>query len=88
MTEKLANTAKTKHSVKKGVSRRKALGIVGGATGALLASTRLAAPQVRKKVKLTYWNWADNPNHQKIPTLLSGTVVPAQEKPDCAQLVG
>jgi multiple sugar transport system substrate-binding protein len=25
-----------------------------------------SAPAVRKKVKLTYWNWADNPVHQKI----------------------
>lgn len=48
-----------------GISRRAALTGMA-ATGALLASSKLAAPQVRKKVKLTYWTWADNPNHQKI----------------------
>ena len=26
----------------------------------------VAQPAVRRKVKLTYWNWADNPTHQKI----------------------
>jgi multiple sugar transport system substrate-binding protein len=50
------------------ISRRKALGLIGVAGGALLTVTpaKIASPQVRKKVKLTYWNWADNPNHQKI----------------------
>lgn len=59
---------KTKTAAKGGISRRKALGVAGGAAVALAASTKLAMPQVRKKVKLTYWNWADNPNHQKIST--------------------
>jgi multiple sugar transport system substrate-binding protein len=48
------------------MTRRKALGVLGGAAGALLAGRGFAAPAVRKKVKLNYWNWADNPNHQKI----------------------
>lgn len=54
------------------VSRRKALQMMGAAGGALLAGSTgaeaqtVAAPAVRRKVKLTYWNWADNPPHQKI----------------------
>ncbi len=53
------------------VSRRKTLQLLGAA-GALAVSAstsamaQVAAPAVRKKVKLTYWNWADNPPHQKI----------------------
>jgi multiple sugar transport system substrate-binding protein len=50
------------------ISRRHAIGVVGAAAGAAIASPKLAFPNVRKKVKLTYWNWADNPNHQKIST--------------------
>jgi len=57
-----------------GVSRRKALKALGAAGiaaagGSLLGATSSAvaqAPAVRKKVKLTYWNWADNPVHQSI----------------------
>src|SRR4029079_11147846 len=54
-------------------SRRRALRTIGAAgvaasgalaPGNLLAQT--AAPSVRKKVKLTYWGWADNPVHQKM----------------------
>jgi len=38
-----------------------------GATALGQAATAIAqAPAVRKKVKLTYWNWADNPVHQSI----------------------
>ena len=53
------------------VSRRKALQMMGAASGALLAGStgavaQVASPAVRRKVKLTYWNWADNPPHQKI----------------------
>lgn len=53
------------------MSRRKALALMGAAGGALIAAgpgalAQVAAPAVRKKVKLTYWNWADNPVHQKI----------------------
>ena len=50
------------------ISRRKTLQMMGAAGGALFAgaSGALAQPAVRKKVKLTYWNWADNPPHQKI----------------------
>lgn len=53
------------------LSRRKTLKMMGAAGGALLAGStgamaQVAAPAVRKKVKLTYWNWADNPPHQKI----------------------
>ncbi len=62
-----------------GVSRRKALKLIGAAGlaaagapllgGAPAASAQaVSAPAVRKKVKLTYWNWADNPVHQKIST--------------------
>ena len=62
-----------------GVSRRKALKLIGAAGVAAAGGTLLggapaamaqtaAAPAVRKKVKLTYWNWADNPVHQKIST--------------------
>jgi len=51
-------------------SRRKTLQMIGAAGGALAAGVSGAwaqsAPAVRKKVKLTYWNWADNPVHQKI----------------------
>ena len=54
--------------------RRKALRMIGaagiaaaGATALGQAATAIAqAPAVRKKVKLTYWNWADNPVHQSI----------------------
>ena len=52
---------------KRAMSRRKALdaarrggGAAAGGT-ARRGATRRAAPAVRKKVKLTYWNWADNP---------------------------
>jgi multiple sugar transport system substrate-binding protein len=53
------------------LSRRQALAMMGAASGALIAGKRSAAaqsPAVRKKVKLLYWNWADNPNHLKITT--------------------
>ena len=67
--------AKTKPSrTRAGISRRKALRMIGAAGAAVAGSTLLgkaatavaqtAAPAVRKKVKLTYWNWADNPVHQ------------------------
>ncbi len=52
------------------ISRRKALGLIGASGAALLAghskASAQASPAVRKKVKLQYWNWADNPTHQKI----------------------
>jgi multiple sugar transport system substrate-binding protein len=51
------------------ISRRKTLQMLGAAGGTLLAGSTGAfaqAPAVRRKVKLTYWNWADNPPHQKI----------------------
>ena len=51
-------------------SRRKALEAAsarGRRRGALAGTAaRVAQPAVRRKVKLTYWNWADNPTHQKI----------------------
>lgn len=52
-------------------SRRAALGVMAAVGGSLLvngepASAQVASPSVRKKIKLTYWNWADNPTHQKI----------------------
>src|SRR5258706_12358217 len=42
--------------------------MVAAVGGALLPGATVfgQAPAVRKKVKLTYWNWADNPTHQKI----------------------
>ena len=50
------------------VTRRQALAL--GLAGATLAAPRAAwsqgAPAVRRKVKLTYWGWADNPVHQKM----------------------
>ena len=46
-------------------TRRATLALAGAA---IAARAPLAAPAVGKKVKLTYWNWADNPNHQKIST--------------------
>ena len=49
------------------VSRRKTLGLLGAAGASALAGTgAVAQPAVRRKVKLTYWNWADNPSHQRI----------------------
>ena len=51
----------------KGLSRRKALGLLGAAGASAVSGTStVAQPAVRRKVKLTYWNWADNPSHQKI----------------------
>ena len=54
------------------MSRRKALGLMGAGSAALLAgnskASAQASPAVRRKVKLQYWNWADNPTHQKIST--------------------
>jgi multiple sugar transport system substrate-binding protein len=41
-------------------------GLAGGIGGA--RAEDLAAPAVRKKAKIVYWNWADNPNHLKIST--------------------
>lgn len=58
----------TRRTRKGGLTRRRALGAIAAGAGALVASPRLAMPAVRKKVKLTYWNWADNPNHMKIST--------------------
>jgi multiple sugar transport system substrate-binding protein len=55
------------------ISRRKALGLIGGTAAAGLVGTAAgapaqtpAAPAVRKKVALSYWGWADNPVHQKM----------------------
>lgn len=57
------------------ISRRKALRLIGAAGvaagGSLLsqspgARAQTAAPAIRKKVKLTFWTWADNPVHQKM----------------------
>jgi multiple sugar transport system substrate-binding protein len=56
----------------RGVSRRTALGLIGAAGAASAtgvagrAASALAAPAVRKKVTIQFWNWADNPNHQKM----------------------
>jgi len=53
------------------ISRRQAFRTMGVAAGSLLSLPTLgraqpAAPAVRRKVKLTYWTWADNPVHQKM----------------------
>jgi ABC-type glycerol-3-phosphate transport system substrate-binding protein len=48
-------------------TRRQALGLIG-AVGLALSSAGTAfaqAPAVRRKVKLSYWTWSDNPGHQK-----------------------
>jgi multiple sugar transport system substrate-binding protein len=67
--------AKTKLAKKRvSASRRNALRMLGAAGVAAAGATTLGksataiaqAPAVRKKVKLTYWNWADNPVHQSI----------------------
>ena len=52
----------------KRLSRRKALTLLGGAGVAARSPARRgrARPRCASKVKLTYWNWADNPAHQKI----------------------
>ncbi len=56
------------------ISRRSVLGMVGAAAGGLAfggtasAQEDLAAPAIRKKAKIVYWNWADNPAHLKIST--------------------
>ena len=50
-------------------SRRQVLRLAGAAAAAVAAPGVLAqtpaAPAVRRKVKLSYWTWADNPGHQK-----------------------
>lgn len=60
----------TRNGTGSAVTRRQALALALGGAGALAvskrASAQVASPAVRKKVKLTFWNWADNPNHQKI----------------------
>ena len=54
------------------ISRRKALALMAGGAAVAGAGPRalaqVASPAVRRKVKITYWNWADNPTHQKIST--------------------
>src|SRR4051812_33559856 len=58
----------TKPINKHGTTRRKMLGLIGAAGAALGAGPALgqvAAPAVRKPVRLSYWTWADNPGHQK-----------------------
>jgi multiple sugar transport system substrate-binding protein len=52
-----------------GVSRRAALSAIGLAGAAAIAGPARSfgqAPAIRRKVKLSYWSWADNPGHQKI----------------------
>jgi multiple sugar transport system substrate-binding protein len=54
-----------------GASRRSVLKLMGAASAAGLAGhsmPALAQPAVRKKAKIVYWNWADNPAHLKIST--------------------
>ena len=67
-------TDKAKKTVT-GASRRSMLKMMGGAaTGAMIAgglpavAQTVASPAVRKKTKIVYWNWADNPSHLKIST--------------------
>ena len=55
----------------RGLTRRQTLGALAGAAGTavLAASCRPSPPPHRpsaRRSKLTYWNWADNPSHQKI----------------------
>ncbi|RDJ21688.1 extracellular solute-binding protein [Bosea caraganae] len=61
---------KTRSRKTTSLTRRQALATaLGGAAlaaGGLGAQAQVASPAIRKKVKLTFWNWADNPVHQKI----------------------
>jgi multiple sugar transport system substrate-binding protein len=47
-----------------------ASGMIGASVPALAAGNEpaVAAPHVRKKAKIVFWNWADNPGHMKIST--------------------
>ena len=55
-----------------GLSRRRALRLMGagvavaGSFVSRPAWLQAQAPAVRRKVKLTFWTWADNPVHQKM----------------------
>ena len=57
----------TKSTSTTGLSRRRGLASIGAAAS-LLATTRgfAQAPAVRRKVRISYWGWADNPVHQKM----------------------
>jgi multiple sugar transport system substrate-binding protein len=60
-------------AIHKKITRRRMLATLGGAgvtaVGTMAGShAQMPTPAIRKKVKLTYWNWADNPTHQKIST--------------------
>lgn len=70
MVKSRMNDKTTATPDKGGFTRRQvfttALGAAALAGGIGRADAQVASPAVRKKVKLTYWNWADNPNHQKI----------------------
>lgn len=62
---------KTRNRKTTALTRRQALATaLGGAAlaagGIGAAQAQVASPAVRKKVKLNFWNWADNPVHQKI----------------------
>jgi multiple sugar transport system substrate-binding protein len=65
-------TARKTDQGKLSISRRKALALMAGgaamAGGGRKALAQVASPAVRRKTKITYWNWADNPTHQKIST--------------------
>ena len=52
---------------KGGVTRRQTLATFAAAAGSLAAPKVFGqAPAVRRKVKISYWGWADNPVHQKM----------------------
>jgi multiple sugar transport system substrate-binding protein len=67
---KIGTKAPKEVKPRRGVSRREALALMGAgaaAGGSLLFDPNAAVAQsnVRKKVNLSYWTWADNPSHQK-----------------------
>lgn len=69
---KMKQSGTTTGTRRKGPSRRSVLSMLGATAGGIATGQNIAlaqtpaAPAVRKKVKVVYWNWADNPNHQKI----------------------
>lgn len=73
MSDELLKKLQSTRAKAPSVTRRTALGLMGAAGAGLAFGGRafaedVAAPAVRKKVKLSFWVWADNPNHQKIST--------------------
>ena len=74
MTRKIIKPGQPEVDTLGKTSRRSVLKMMGAATGGLIAGgsafaqDKLATPAIRKKTKIVYWNWADNPGHLKIST--------------------